>query len=568
MMKFSQMPYHRPDPDALLATVAELTEKFRSASSADERLDIITQFDRETSEFSTLEVICSIRNSIDTRDEFYTAEQEFFDQTAPLMQERMQEFTNAIVESRFRPELEKVLGKVVFVNAEMELKSFSPEIIPLMQEEASLCTAYQKLYASAKIEFDGKICTVAQLAPYKQSPDRAVREAAVRAEGEFFDANRAQFDELFDKLVKNRTAQARKLGFENFVELGYLRRQRNCYGPAEVASFREQIIGEIVPMVSKIKERQRIRIGLDSLKFFDLPFTFADGNALPKGTPDELLAAGRRMYEEMSPETAEFIDKMFEMELFDVLAKEGKAPGGYCTELSDYRVPFVFSNFNGTSADVDVLTHEMGHAFAGYVAFRELPYALHRMPSMEGAETHSMSMEFLTSPWHHLFFKEDTAKYQLSHAEDALTFLPYGTMVDHFQEIVYSHPELTPEERNAEWAKLEKIYRPHIDFGDLPFYSRGAGWQRQLHIYLYPFYYIDYCMAQAVSLEFFALHLENPEEAWKKYLSFVKLGGRMTFTELVHSSGLKSPLDSGALREIAERLDRWLSEHAVLPTEC
>lgn len=561
-MKFSEMPYQRPDVDALLTALADLAKRFENAGSASEQLELIQECDRLTEDFSTMATIASIRNSVDTRDPFYEAEQEFFDQIGPTVQEKAQQFTRAVVNSKFRPELEKELGKVVFVNAEMELKSFSPEIIPLLQEEATLCTRYQKLYASARIPFDGKECTVAQLGAYKQSPDRSVREAATRAEGQFFDANRAEFDEIFDQLVKNRTEQAKKLGFENFVPLGYLRRQRNCYGPAEVVGFRRQIVSDIVPLVSRIKERQRERIGVDRMMLYDASFVFPDGNPKPHGTPEELLAAAKRMYEEMSPQTGEFIDKMFEMELFDVLAKEGKAPGGYCTDLESYKVPFVFSNFNGTSADVDVLTHEMGHAFAGYTAYRTIPYGLCRMPSMEGAETHSMSMEFLTSPWHSLFFKEDTAKYQLAHAEDALTFLPYGTMVDHFQQIVYENPDLTPDQRNEEWAKLEKTYRPYLDFGDLPFYGRGAGWQRQLHIYLYPFYYLDYCMAQTVALEFFALHLENPELAWEKYLEFVRMGGRDTFVGLVHAVGLGTPLDGGELARIAGKIGGWLEEEA------
>lgn len=562
-MKFSEMPYQRPDVDALLKAITDLTARFEAAGSAADQLERIKEYDRLTEDFSTMSAIASIRNSIDTRDPFYEAEQEFFDQIGPTVQEKAQLFTRAIVNSKFRPELEKELGSVVFVNAEMELKSFSPEIIPLLQEEATLCTRYQKLYASAKIPFDGKECTVAQLGAYKQSPDRAVREAATRAEGRFFDENRAEFDEIFDKLVKNRTEQAQKLGFDNFVPLGYLRRQRNCYGPAEVAGFRRQIVSDIVPLVSKIKERQRQRIGVDRMMLYDAGFAFPDGNPKPHGSPEELLAAAKKMYEEMSPETGEFIGKMFGMELFDVLAKEGKAPGGYCTDLESYKVPFVFSNFNGTSDDVDVLTHEMGHAFASYTAYRTIPYGLCRMPSMEGAETHSMSMEFLTSPWHHLFFGEDTAKYQLAHAEDALTFLPYGTMVDHFQQIVYENPGLTPEQRNEKWAGLEKIYRPYIDFGDLPFYGRGAGWQRQLHIYLYPFYYLDYCMAQTVALEFFTLHLKNPALAWKKYLEFVRMGGRDTFVGLVRAVGMKTPLDEGALAEIAGQIGVWLQEHQI-----
>lgn len=562
-MKFSEIPYVRPDVDKLLADLTDATDRFQAAGSAAEQLNVLREVEKITSSFATMATVASIRNSVDTRDAFYAEEKTFYDQVGPLIAEKSQLLALAMVGSKFRPQLEQELGEVFFLNTEMEIKSFSPEIIPLMQEENLLTSQYQKLYASARIPFDGKELTVAQLGIYKQSPDRAVRKAAIEAEGGFFDANREQFDEIFDKLVKNRTEQAKKLGYENFVPLGYIRRQRNCYGLPEVATFRRQIIADVVPAVNKIKERQMQRIGVDSIKFYDDNFFFPDGNPTPKGTPDELLAAGKQMYTEMSPETAGFIDLMFEMDLFDVLAKEGKAPGGYCTELSDYECPFIFSNFNGTAGDVDVLTHEAGHAFAAYMSYRNIPWSVNRQPSMEGCETHSMSMEFLTSPWHHLFFKEDTAKYAQSHAEDALIFLPYGTMVDHFQEIVYSHPDLTPEERNAEWAKLEKIYRPHIDFDALPFYGRGAGWQRQLHIYLYPFYYLDYCMAQTMALEFFSLHLQDQKYAWKKYLEFVKLGGTKTFVGLIEAVGLKSPLQEGTLKEIVAELDAWLDTHSV-----
>lgn len=562
-MKFSEMPYTRPDVDKLLADLTEAAERFAAATSAKEQLDVIRDVEKLSTSFSTMAVIASIRNSVDTRDAFYEDEKAFYDQIEPLIEEKSQQLSLAMLNSPFRAELEKELGEVTFVNTEMAIKSFSPEIIPLMQEENALASEYQKLYASAKIPFDGKELTVAQLGIYKQSPDRAVRKAAVEAEGSFFDANREKFDEIFDKLVKNRTEQARKLGFDSFVPLGYLRRRRNCYGLPEVATFRRQIIEDVVPVVDKIKARQKARIGVADFKFYDNGFVFPDGNPTPKGTPEEILAAGRQMYTEMSPETAEFIEKMFEMDLFDVLAKEGKAPGGYCTELADYKMPFIFSNFNGTSDDVDVLTHEAGHAFAGYMSYRTIPWAMIRQPSMEGCETHSMSMEFLTSPWHHLFFKEDTSKYEQAHAEDALIFLPYGTMVDHFQEIVYSNPDLTPAQRNAEWAKLEKLYRPYIDFDNLPFYGRGAGWQRQLHIYLYPFYYLDYCMAQAMSLEFFSLHLQNAKAAWEKYLDFVKLGGTKTFVGLIEAVGLKSPLKEGTLKEIVAELDQWLEKNSI-----
>lgn len=560
-MKFSEMPYSRPDMAAVFQELDSLAQRLQSAGSAAEQLAVYKKKDVLMSRINTLSSICSIRNTVDTRDKFYEEEQAYLDEQYPLISEKIQAFNQVLVKSPFRPELEKELGSLVFTNIEIELKSFSPEIIPLMQEENRLTTEYQKLYASAQIDFMGKTVTIAQLGPYKQDTDRSVRKAALEAEGAFFDQHREEFDELYDKLVKNRTEQAQKLGFDNYVPLGFLRMGRNCYTPEDLQSFRSQVVRDLVPITIKVKERQAKRLGIEDFKFYDNALMFKDGSAKPQGTPDEIMAAGKRMYHELSSETGAFIDLMLENDLFDVLAKEGKAPGGYCTSLPDYKYPFIFSNFNGTSGDVDVLTHEAGHAFANYIADRTIEVADSRWPTMEACETHSMSMEFLTAPWHHLFFGPMTDKYELSHAEDALSFIPYGCLVDHFQHEMYSHPELTPEERNQTWAKLEKLYRPYLDFADLPFYGRGAGWQRQMHIYQSPFYYIDYCLAQVMSLQFFALSLENRETAWEKYIAFVRLGGTKTFIDLAHSVGLRSPIDEGCVKDVCTATYEWTEKH-------
>lgn len=561
-MKFSEMPYRRVEK-AVLDQISRLTERLTCASSAEEAEKIFMESEAISTEVQTMMSLCYIRSTIDTTDEFYAAEQEYNDELTPLLTEKSQEFSKALCASPFRRELEKKWGTLLFTNAELSMKGFAPELVPLLQEENALTSQYQKLYASAKIDFDGKVLTVAQLAPYKQSADRAVRKAAYEAEGSFFDANREQFDEIYDKLVKNRTAQAKKLGYENYLELGYIRLNRNCYGPADVARFRRQVVESMVPVVAEIKKAQAKRIGIADMKFYDDNFFYPDGNATPQGTPEELLAAGEKMYTEMSPETAEFAKLLFGNELFDVLAKPGKAPGGYCTSLPAYKTPFIFSNFNGTAGDVDVLTHEAGHAFADYVAARTIPILDLRSPTMEGCETHSMSMEFFTAPWHRLFFKEQTEKYEVSHAEDALIFIPYGSMVDHFQELMYTHPEMTPEERNETWFKLERQYRPYLDFEDLPFYSRGAGWQRQLHIYQYPFYYVDYCLAQSMALQFWMESVKDWKAAWKKYLKFVGMGGTRTFVDLIRESGLLSPLDDGSIAKIVEPVSKWLKENAI-----
>ena len=300
---------------------------------------------------------------------------------------------------------------------------------------------------------------------------------------------------------------------------------------------------------------------MEKLYYYDDSVMFPDGNAAPEGTPDEILAAGRRMYHELSPETAEFIDVMFDGELFDVLSKPGKAPGGYCTGLPDYKVPFIFSNFNATAGDVDVLTHEAGHAFADFRALKFNYPMMLQSPNMESCECHSMSMEFLTQDYHKYFFGAQTKKYEYYHCADSLMFVPYGCMVDEFQHLMYENEELTPEQRNETWLKLEQKYRPWIDFDNLPFYGRGAGWQRQLHIYLYPLYYIDYCMAQTVAFQFWIASLHDRKDAWARYLRFVDAGGTKTFAELCRDSDIRLPYDEGCIRAVGSEISAWLAEN-------
>jgi len=562
-MKFSEMPYIRPDLEQLTELTQQTVAGLDKASSAREQAEVYYTFEKAEKTVETMSAIAYIRHSIDTRDAFYTQEQDWMDEAMPQFEELRQQVNQALLRSPYRKELEAILGQLLFTNLEIAVRSFKPELMPLMAEENKLVSEYQKLYASAMVEFDGKTMPLPMLGPYKQSTDRSVRKAAYETEGRFFDKHREELDSLFDQLVKNRTAQGRLMGYDNFVPLGYDRMNRNCYGPAKVAAFRQQVVRDLVPVVSRVKENQKQRLGLNRLGLYDDVMNFADGNATPMGTADDILAAGLQMYHGLSPETAEFIDFLYENQLLDVLSKPGKGPGGYCSSLPDYQAPFIFSNFNGTSGDVDVLTHEAGHAFADYRASRKGYIRALQSPTMEACECHSMSMEFLTQDFHHLFFGDNTRKYEISHCEDSLSFIPYGCMVDEFQHRVYEDPDMTPARRNELWMELEQKYRPWLDLEGLPFYGRGGGWQRQLHIYLMPFYYIDYCMAQTVALQFWISSMADREGTWQKYLAFTDLGGSRSFEELVHSAGLEVPYEEGCVGKIGLAVENWLTENPL-----
>ena len=557
-MKFSEMPYVRPDMDKVKAELNACAEKIRTADSVEAQIAAFDEASELSKDLMTTGSIAYVRNTINTADKYYDAEREFFDQAGPELEESLQAINIALLDSPYRKKLEAHYGSLLFKNLEISRRSFKPELIPLMQEASKLEAQYQKLYAGLTVEFDGQTMPLPMLGKFKESPDRAVRRAAFEAEGKVFDANREELDEIYDKLVKNRNAQGRMLGYDNYIQLGYDRLGRNCYGAKELQEFRDQIATDLVPIIAEVKEAQRKRIGVDRLCIYDDKFRFSDGNAKPEGTAEEILAAGKAMYQDLSPETREFIEAMFDGGMFDVLSRDGKAPGGYCTSFPTYKMPFIFSNFNGTSDDVDVLTHEAGHAFAFYRAMHSDINPNLQEPTIEACECHSMSMEFLTQDYHKNFFGKNTAKYELAHCEDSLDFIPYGCMIDEFQHRMYENENLTPEERNAVWEELEHKYRPWLDMDNLPFYGRYSHWQWKLHVYLHPLYYIDYCMAQTVAFQLWTLSLKDKEAAWKKYLAFVDAAGTKTFAELCHSAGLRVPYEQGTIKDIGAGIRDWL----------
>ncbi len=565
-MKFNDLEYIRPNVEKAAGTLELLAAGVAKAKNGAVLLEAYAKAAEIQDDIASAAAIASIRHTVDTTDAFYDDENNYFDEVNPLVADKVLSFYRAVLASEHRAVLSREHGDILLQKMEVAVKSSDERLIPLQQRENALETEYEKLYASAKIPFEGKVLTVAQLGPHKQSTSRATRRAAFEAEGGFFDSHREQLDDIYTRMVQNRTEQAALLGYESFTPLGDIRMERLGYTREDIKAFREEVAKGIVPNVASLKSAQAARLGLPALTYVDDPLSFKDGNPVPHGTPEEILAAGREMYHKLSAETSTFIDFMLDGGLLDVLAKPGKAPGGYCTYIPNCKSPFIFSNFNGTAADVDVLTHEAGHAFQAYLAAGEgLPPEL-RSPGLESCEIHSMSMEFLTSPWHGLFFGESTAKYTLSHAEDAINFLPYGCMVDEFQNEVYDRPHLSPEEHHALWLELEHKYRPWQDFDGLPFYARGAGWQRQLHIYAAPFYYIDYVLAGSIALQFFLLAERDRDDAWRRYLTLAKKAGTRSYTGLVEEAGLRTPFANGTMSDVGGAVLAWIrkfeAEHA------
>lgn len=561
-MKFSDFKYSRPNYDEVKIEFTELMSDLKDSTNLKIQIEIIKKINSIRNTISSMSSIANIRHTINTEDKFYDDENEYWDEVSPLYQELDSQFYEVMVNLSNKHQLIEEFGEQFFKLMENSLKTFSPDIIEDLQEENKETSKYVKLLASAKILFDGKERNLSGMTPYILSKDRVIRKAAQEAKSTFFINNEKKFDEIFDNLVKIRVNIAKKLGFENFIELGYLRMNRVDYNAKMVENFRKQVVDSIVPLASSLYEKQKLRLGLDTLKYYDEKFEFNDGNPTPKGDANWIIEQGKKMYHEMSSETGEFIDFMIKNDLMDLTTKKGKAGGGYCTFIPDYKSPFIFSNFNGTSGDIDVLTHEAGHAFQVYKSsWIEVPELL--WATYESSEIHSMSMEFFTWNWMENFFKEDTMKYKFSHLGAAIKFIPYGVLVDHFQHKIYENPELTPAQRKKVWRDLEKIYKPHSDYSENQFLERGGWWFQQAHIFEVPFYYIDYTLAQICALQFWKKMNENYSEAWDNYLNLCHEGGTKSFLKLLEVAKLKSPFEDGCVEEIIESVKNYLDKFSI-----
>lgn len=553
-MKFKDYIYERPNYEEIKKSFLELVDKIKNASTYDEQKLHINQLNNIRKHIETMSTLASIRNSINTADEFYDEEQNYWDEQGPLYTELNSDFYKVIVNSKFKDEIKKDYSEQFYKICEYSLKSFSPEIISDLQEENKLMSKYTKLLASAKINFKGEELNLSGLYKYMLSSDRNEREQSSKVYYNYFGEHEEEFDEIYDQLVHIRHNMAKKLGFKNFVELGYIRMDRTDYNPEMVVNLRKQILEYIVPLCNKLYEKQAKRLNLDKLTYIDENLEFLDGNATIKGDSDYIIENGIKMYQELSEETKEFFDFMLENELMDLETKHNKSAGGYCTYIPDYKAPFIFSNFNKTSEDMDVLTHEAGHAFQLYMS-RDIDMQEINFPTLDSCEIHSMSMEFITYPWMETFFKEDSDKYKFAHLTSAIKFLPYGVVVDEFQHVVYDNPNMTSDERKKVWRDLEKKYLPHRDYEDNEILERGCWFFKQGHIFKDPFYYIDYVLAQICAFQFLKKMEEDRISGWEDYLRICKVGGTQSFLQIVKTGNLISPFDDKCIEYIIKNLE-------------
>lgn len=559
MEKFSDLRYERVDMAAAIEAVKDITKTLQEAASWEAFKEAYMNHIQADVELSTMKEIAKIRNNVNMLDEYYEGEMAYYNTEMPRYQLAVKEMGEVILESPYKKNMEEEFGPMLIKNLEAKKLLSSEAVVADMAKESALGTLYSKTVAAATTEFRGKQLTTYGLLKHMQSTDRAERKEAFEAWAKLYLTISPQVDEIYDELVHLRAGMAEKLGFSNFTPMGYLARRRYDYTAKELEIFRKQVREVIVPACEKLFERQREALGVEKLYFYDESLGNPAGNPVPVGGRDYMVEKAQEMYRELSPETGEFFDFMVQYDLFDLETKKGKRVGGYCTSLPLYHAPFIFSNFNGTEADVNVLTHEAGHAFAGFTAakFQKTPELCHSTSEIN--EIHSMAMELWTYPWMESFFGDKAGQYRKEHLADALKKIPYMVCVDEYQHKVYENPDMTAMERRAVWSELEKVYMPWRDYDGNEFLTGGGFWMQKQHIFIYPFYYVDYAMAQIGAFEFYTKMNENREAAWADYYKLCKAGGSLGYFDLLDYCGLHNVLQDGSLKEalkaVFEELD-------------
>lgn len=548
---FSEMTYERVDLEHMKKRYADLERRARQARTAQDFLAVLDDRYAVSDEMTNLR-LAQLRYDMDVNDPYWQQEKKYCDELSPLLGELETSLNRVLLDSPYRSCMAERIGAQAMTMLENSMASFREEQVPLRQEENRLTDEYTHMMANAAVEWEGSTLQRSRMTPYLRSKDRDVRRRAAWAVAESWEAQREQIELLYDKLVHNRDRQAKLAGFPSYAELSFPRMNRIGYAPEDVKAFRDEVKEYLSPVYLRLKEGRRARLGLDRLYYYD-SISFADGDPVPLGDEQACVSYTREMYHRISPQTAGFIDELIDCGLIDVSSRPGKRGGGYMMQLEKYRSFFLFARFDHTCNDAYLMSHEGGHAFQAYL-MSEDPIREHAWVTMETAETHAMSMEFFAAPHMELFFGDRAEDYRRRHLEGAVSRIAYQCQQDEFQEQVYRNPDMTPRERDDLWLSLEREYLPGRDYADAAELCEGRGWQWIPHMFYWPFYAIDYGLAQAAALEYREWMRRDYGAAWDSYLTLCRESGVKNFRELVRSAGLDDPFAKGTVQKLAETL--------------
>jgi oligoendopeptidase F len=564
--------YLPPSPSALARARWEDIEPFFEELAARQLdSDNITVWLHEWSRLEELVTEAAARAmiayTIDTSDRDKEADHlRFSTEILPRMEERSVELARKLLASGFRtPELTTTLARF-----RTQIEIFREENVPIFAELEEHSARYQRITGSMTAVWEGIERPLPQLQPFLKSPDRGVREQAFRAASAPYIESRNQLAALFDQMYRLRTQAAHNAGFANFRDYIFPAKFRFDYTPADCEKFHAAIEQTAAPAVQRVLQHRRERLGLDVLRPWDLAVDPYRRNPLrPFSDASDLVGKAKRVFDRVHPSLGREFQTMIDEGLLDLESRKGKAPGGYCETLHFHGRPFIFMNAVGLVDDVMTLLHEAGHAFHAF-ASHPLPLIWQRHPGSEAAELASMSMEFLASP--HLaqpvgYF--DTAEARsawLEHLEDVLLSLVHIASVDAFQTWIYTSGQGgDAQARDEAWLRIRQRFERGVDWSGLE-QERVARWYRQLHIFMYPFYYIEYGIAQIGALQVWRNSLDNPTNAVACYREALALGATRSLPDIYSAAGARLTFDVNEIGQLVELVENQIERaRAELP---
>ena len=568
-MNFNELIYVRPDIDEFEEKVLQLLIKFDRAISFEEQFKMINEINSLREHVLTMLTIAEVRGLLDTSDGQYQLEQQFINKKWPVYEKVVASYYEYLINSPFKEQIMHKYGKQLLNLAELNVNTISSTVLNDLERENNLISEYTKLISNAKIEFRGEERSLSQLDTFIASHDRTIRKQASEKKYELMEQNEDRIDNLFDSLIQVRTKIAKKLGYQSFVELGYARLSRVDYNEQEVANFRKMILKYIVPISEKLREKQRIRLDIEALTFYDEEVRFKSGDAILKGDSNWIIEKFKIIFHNLSKQSGEIFTTMHDKKFMDLTNKKGKARGAYATYLCNEKTPYIFANLNGSRKDVKVVGHEFGHAFQMAVFNQKNNIPEYILPTKEACEISSKAMEFLIWPYMEEIFGDKAENYRYSHLEDAIFAMPYRASIDEFQYFIYSNPNVSSKERKKKWVEIEQKYMPYKASYNHPYLERGSLWHQQIHIFKYPFYYIDYAIAEICALQIWSIAQTDKDAAWNLYVDLCIQGGSLSFLDLLGHANIDSPFRDEAFVNMVDVIEKWFvkydKEAAVKP---
>jgi oligoendopeptidase F len=463
----------------------------------------------------------------------------FVEHVEPQMKPRQFRLSQVYLDHPVRAQLPKDRYEVFDRNTKVHIELYRDENVPLETEEAKLGQEYQKISGSLTVNFRGEEKTLVQMGRYLEEPDRALRQESWELVSSRRLQEREKFDQIFDQLLKLREQIARNAGFKNYLGYAFRARGRFDYTPEDCVRFHATIERDVMPVLRELQAERRAQLGLATLRPWDLAVDPMNRPPLrPFEEVGKLVAGTQQIFDKLDPSLAGGFQQMQDMQLLDLANRKGKAPGGYQSTLSEARLPFIFMNAVGVQRDVETILHEAGHAFHA-LATRAEDFYPYRSAPIEFCEVASMSMELLGNDFLETFYvPPDVRRARRDHLEGIIEILPWVATVDAFQHWIYSHPDHTAAQRRAAWFEVMDRFGGDVDWSGFE-QVRASVWHRQLHIFLYPFYYIEYAIAQLGALQVWANSRRDKTKALRDYQNALALGGSRPLPELFSAAGCR-----------------------------